>query len=53
MYKIDENDIKTVSDICGVPNDVAIVALQYARGNVSVAIMELKFNRHFVERMVY
>lgn len=53
MYKIDEDEIKTVSTICNVPQQTAIVALQYARGNVGVAIMELKFNRHFIERMTY
>lgn len=53
MYKIEEKEIETVSTICNVPKETATVALQYARGNVCVAIMELKFNRHFIERMTY
>lgn len=53
MYKLEEKEIQAVSTICNVSKDVAIVALQYARGNVGVAIMECKFNRRFIERMVY
>lgn len=52
MYKIAEKDIETVSTICGVPKETAIVALQYSRGNIGVAIMEVKYNRHFIERMI-
>lgn len=52
MYKLEEKDIEAVSTICNVHKDVAIVALQYARGNIGVAIMECKFNRHFIERII-
>lgn len=50
MYRLEEKDIETVSTICNVPNEVAIVALQYARWNIGVAINELKFNNHFIEK---
>lgn len=52
MYKIEQKDIETISAECNVSDEIAMIALQYARGNIGVAIMDVKFNRHFIERMI-
>ena len=38
MYKISDQDISAVSTICNVPVETAMIALQYARGHVWVAV---------------
>lgn len=38
MYKISDQDISVVSAICNVPVKTAMIALQYARGHIGVAV---------------
>lgn len=50
MYKLEENDIKTVSYICGLQKELAMIALQFARGNVGVAISYAKNDVHLLSK---
>lgn len=38
MYKTSNQDIRAVSAICGVLAETAMIALQYARGHIGVAV---------------
>lgn len=50
VYKISERDVETVSSACGVSDEIAMVALQFARGNIGVAIDFARNDVHLLSK---
>lgn len=48
MCRVNERDIETVASVCGVSGETAMVALQFARGNLGVEIDYAKNNIHLL-----
>lgn len=51
MYKISDQDICAVSDICNVPAETAMIALQYTRGHIGMAVDYARNNIHLLGKM--
>lgn len=50
VYKISERDVETVSSVCGVSDEIAIVALHFARGNIGVAVDFARNDVHLLSK---
>lgn len=48
MCNMSEREVRTVASICGVSGETAMVALQFARGNIGVAIDFARNNVHLL-----
>lgn len=51
MYKISDQDIRAVSAICSVPAETAMIALQYARGHIGMAVDYARNNIYLLGKM--
>lgn len=51
MCKISDQDISAVSAICNGPVETAMIALQYARGNIGVAVDYARTNVYLLGKI--